>query len=249
MKLGLPQRRKGAESFKLNSLKNIIRIHFSQLPIVNCQLLLCILLFSSCQKKQEWQWSELKQLSQYEISDLKRINDSTIIGVGGERYFHGEYYYSNNNGVTWNQKEIIDKQLYGISFLNRDTLFACGLDGKLLQSTNAGIDWNIIQNFRWMPMRNLIFVNDSIIISCGGSGFSRGIFVRSSDGGANWKTDTLASEMRDLCNTDAQTVYCCGYGKILKSQDAGATWQQQNAETRQPGPRACRAVCIRTALA
>ena len=103
MKVGLPQRRKGAENFKLNSLKNIIRIYFCQLPTANCQLILYLSLFtfhlsliSSCLKKQEWQWSELKQLSQYEISDLKRINDSTIIGVGGDRYFKGEFYHGTH---------------------------------------------------------------------------------------------------------------------------------------------------------
>ncbi len=223
----LTQRRRGAERFlfvfKRNFKSGFWLLYFSLFTFF-------LSLFSACQKKQEWQWSELKQLSQYEISDLKRINDSTIIGVGGDRYFKGEFYFSNDNGVTWDSKAILDKQLYGISFLNRDSFFASGLDGKLLQSTNAGTDWNIIQNFTWMPIRNVNYLNDSTIIFCGGSGFSRGVLIRSTDGGADWKTDTLASEMRGMCNTDEQTIYCCGYGKILKSTDAGATWNQQNAD-------------------
>ncbi|MEI7802082.1 MAG: YCF48-related protein [Bacteroidota bacterium] len=228
MRFALPQRRKGAE-------KNLFEFIFSQCT-TSCGLLICLLstayclLISSCQKKQEWQWSELKQLSSYQISDLQRVNDSTINGVGGDRYFHGEFYFSNDNGATWNEKEIFDKQLYAVSFLNSDTFFSCGLDGKLLQSFNAGTDWNVIQNYTWLPMRNVIDVNDSVIISCGGTGFKRGVITTSFDNGASWQTDTLPSEMRGLCATDNQTVYSCGYGKILKSTDAGATWQQQNAD-------------------
>ncbi len=192
-------------------------------------LLFSLLLFFSCQKKKEWNWSEVKQLSQYEISDLKRVNDSTIIGVGGERYAHGEFYSSLDNGKTWNEKEIIEKQLYGISFLNKDTLIASGYDGKIVLSTNEGIDWNISQNFLWRLMRNVLWLNDSVIVSCGGSGFTGGIISRSTDKGLNWKNDTLTSEMRGLCATDDHTIFCSGYGKIIKSIDAGATWTQPKA--------------------
>ena len=171
----------------------------------------------------------MKQISQYEISDLKRVDDSTIIGVGGERYSHGEFYSSIDNGKTWNEREILDKELYGISFLNKDTLIASGHDGKLLFSSNAGVDWNITQNFLWRLMRNVLWVNDSVIVSCGGSGFTGGIISRSYDKGASWKNDTLNSEMRGLCATDDHTVFCCGYGKIIKSIDAGETWTQLNA--------------------
>lgn len=187
-------------------------------------------LFSSCQKKQEWNFTELKQLSQHEISDLQRVNDSTIIGAGGDRYNHGEFYVSTDNGNTWSEKEILDKQLYSISFLNADTMIACGYDGKLLQTNNAGTNWSITQNERWTAMRNILWLNDSTIISCGGGGFTGGVITTSKDGSATWKTDSLNSEMRGLCAADEQTLYCCGYGKIIKSTDAGTTWQQQKAE-------------------
>ncbi len=188
----------------------------------------CILI-SSCQKKKEWQWSELKQISDYEIADLKRVNDSTIIGVGGERYLHGEFYISLDNGKNWSKKEIIDKQLYGISFLTEDTFIVCGYDGKILQSTNSGDNWSVTQNFMWRLMRTVAWLNDSIIISCGGSGFTGGIISRSTDKGLSWKTDSLTSEMRALCQTNEPAIYCCGYGKIIKSKDEGATWTQQRA--------------------
>lgn len=232
MKYNLPQRRRGAEKFKFYLGRNsFFKFHKCKiLSVFNCLLLTAYcLLANSCQKKQEWNWSELKQLSQYEISELKRVDDSTIIGVGGERYAHGEFYYSSDNGKTWNEKEILNKQLYGISFLNKDTLIACGYDGKILQSTNAGVDWSITQNFLWRLMRNVLWLNDSVIVSCGGSGFTGGIISRSTDKGASWKNDTLTSEMRSLCATDEHTIFCCGYGKIIKSIDGGATWQQQKA--------------------
>ncbi len=232
MKYNLPQRRRGAEILKFYFGRNsFFKFHCCKiLPTAYCLLLTAYcLLIISCQKKQEWNWSEVKQLSQYEISDLKRVDDSTIIGVGGERYSHGEFYSSIDNGKTWNEKEILDKQLYGISFRNKDTLIASGYDGKILQSTNGGIDWNITQNFLWRLMRNVLWLNDSVIVSCGGSGFTGGIIARSTDKGLNWKNDTLNSEMRGLCSTDNQTIFCCGYGKIIKSTDAGATWIQQEA--------------------
>lgn len=188
-----------------------------------------LLLINSCQKKKEWEWSELNRISDYEISELKRVNDSTIAGVGGERYLHGEFYISKNNGKNWSKKEILDKQLFGISFLNSDTIIVCGYDGKILQTNNGGTDWNITQNYYWRLMRNILWINDSTIISCGGSGFTGGILSRSNNLGASWESDTLTTEMRGLCYSDAQTVYCSGYGKIIKSIDAGLTWEQQKA--------------------
>lgn len=123
------------KKFPAGILCQLSIIRFIKLPngthcfAVNC-LLILLLLFTSCQKKTEWQFSKLTQFSSYEISDLKRVNDSVIIGCGGERYAHGEFYFSHDNGISFSKEEIINKQLFGIDFVNADSFFRLWLRWK-----------------------------------------------------------------------------------------------------------------------
>ncbi|HAP01087.1 MAG TPA: hypothetical protein DCQ93_04090 [Bacteroidetes bacterium] len=223
------------KKFPAGILCQLSIIRFIKLPngthcfAVNC-LLILLLLFTSCQKKTEWQFKKISKLSSYEISDLKRVNDTFIIGCGGERYARGEFYFSHDNGISFSKEEIINKQLFGIDFVNADSFFACGYDGKILNSTLAGSDWNFYQHNYWRALKNILCVNDSTIISCGGGGFTSGIITRSHDGGATYFSDTFKAELRGLCVAGEQTIFCSGYGVIYRSDDAGENWQQQKAE-------------------
>ncbi|MEL6131894.1 MAG: YCF48-related protein [Bacteroidota bacterium] len=151
------------------------------------------------------------------------------LAVGGQRFDEDVILRTDDGGANWKRIRPVrelKKMIFDLHIENEQSIWGTAMDGKLLQSKNGGMTWDLIQQAYWLPMHSIFSVTDSILVAVGGVGYSVGQIVRSTDAGQNWTLlDTTDFELRDVFFTDQQTGYACGYGVILKSTDAGLTWE------------------------
>ena len=112
--------------------------------------------------------------------------------------------------------------LYDVCF-DGDTGFAVGLAGTVLTTTDAGLTW--------LPGTS---ITDKALlgVSCSGKapiavGQSGTIQIRSDSG--EWQAVSSGSDLRLLsvdANEQGLAVAVGGFGAVLRSSDAGATWEQ-----------------------
>ncbi|MCY7363402.1 MAG: hypothetical protein LH629_15245, partial [Ignavibacteria bacterium] len=105
---------------------------------------------------------------------------------------------------------------------------AVGFEGKLLHSNDCGVTWDFRQT-DYKAFRDIYFLKNEMIL-CGGSGFNHGIIYRLDMNENILQRDTFANELHALCFIDSLTGFCAGYGLILKTTDAGKTWNTTSAQ-------------------
>jgi photosystem II stability/assembly factor-like uncharacterized protein len=115
----------------------------------------------------------------------------------------------------------------GIDFINPDTGWACGGSGAIIKTTNGGDDWTISET----PINNLLLkihsYNGQVVIATGYDG----LILRSSDGGETFEqVPSGVGSGTDLWGVQVlnDTLgWVCGMNQtLLKTTDAGETWQQ-----------------------
>ncbi len=79
----------------------------------------------------------------------------------------------------------ITANLYDVEFINRYTGWACGRGGKILKTTNGGINWMNIPNPSYIGGGNLISIFPVDSLYCYVSG-GYNIILKTTNGGVNW---------------------------------------------------------------
>ncbi|MDP4173495.1 MAG: YCF48-related protein [Bacteroidota bacterium] len=105
-----------------------------------------------------------------------------------------------------------------------NNVFVCGLFGKIIKSTNGGLNWNKPD---WQTIRNFFavdFIDDNNGIVAGGNG---DIF-KTTNGGENWlrvyPSDAFLVE--DIKFISSKEIVAVGRSqKLIRSDDEGNTWK------------------------
>ena len=126
-----------------------------------------------------------------DLNSIFFVNDSIGYVCGGARYEKGDILKTTDGGFTWvdQSSEEMIKALYNITFLNADTGFSCGYDGKIFRTLDGGNHWQYIQASYWRPIRDLFILNSETVFACGGDGFKFGYRLQSADGGTSWNVE------------------------------------------------------------
>lgn len=189
--------------------------------------LLALSLFS-CKQIISPQWESFSSPENQRLQKVWFVNENEGVIVGGERFTQDLILTTNDGGQTWERRKpqtAMDKIVFDVEFQDELQGWACGLEGKLLNTVDGGENWVVRQLGIWQPIHAIEMPSDSVVMAVGGIGYSEGIIYRSSDRGKNWALlDTLPYEFRDIVFADANTGFICGYSLILKSTDAGRTW-------------------------
>jgi photosystem II stability/assembly factor-like uncharacterized protein len=172
-------------------------------------LCLFILLLFSCKKdKVEMMFTELESGIDRDLNSICFVNDTTGYVCGGDRYFKGDILCTINGGKTWQpQGTGLDKALYKIFFQNSDTGFTGGYDGKIYRTQNGGEEWTLYQSPLYIPVRDLVMIDDVTGYGCGGDGFQSGCLYKTIDGGNSWTYDTSDIEFRSILFVNDQTGF------------------------------------------
>jgi len=120
----------------------------------------------------------------------------------------------------------VTQDLYSIFFVDENTGWACGWNGKIVSTTNGGATWFQQTSGVVSQLSSIFFINSSNGW-CSGDG---GIILKSTNGGANWISQTSGTTMSlaSIYFVDTNTGWACGdQGKIYKTTNGGANWIAQ----------------------
>lgn len=151
-------------------------------------------------------------------------------------------FKTTDGGVTWS--EIGD--LYSIALfyaidpehgwlVQRDWFLESG--DKISRTSNGGSTWEILDNGRKPNLNSVFFTNGQKGWAVGGglnsSSQMDGVILHTTNGGNIWQTTTYGrSFLTDVTFKGTQSGWIVGdTGTILKTSDAGASWQPQISGT------------------
>ena len=116
----------------------------------------------------------------------------------------------------------------GIYFVNKDTGWAVGDLGAVIKTTDGGENWRVIQTNTVTPILKIRSYNGQIVIAGG----YNGLILRSTDGGESFSE--IASglgtgyDLWGLELVDDTLGWACGATGLIKTTDAGESWQIVN---------------------
>lgn len=189
--------------------------------IIGCALMI------SC-KKNKIQPADVVKIETGTAARLNRvqfINDSVCIAVGGERFLTAEMVSSYDGGNTWTKTSHPDagKGLYGMT-ASGNTVYACGVDGKLMTSKDAGKNWALHQMNYWRFFNSLAVVSGGGRIMVSTDGQNTGTVFRIDAGNNLIDTTFFKFGLNDIAMPTLTTGYLAAFGAVLKTTDGGATW-------------------------
>jgi len=157
-------------------------------------------------------------------------DDPSQPGVSGQ-IWHGSG--SSGGGAGWAQQtNPTANDLNAVAGLGASNVFAVGVSGTLLQTTNSGVNWNSLASGTTRTLVGVSGGGTNLFLVGGG-----GTVISSTNSGANWATTAFGTEsnLHAVWGTSSANVYAVGAGgTILKwngtglSQETSGTTQDLN---------------------
>jgi photosystem II stability/assembly factor-like uncharacterized protein len=220
----------------------------------------------------QWNMSDMY----YSGSEIQKTTDGGITWVdekffGGFSYFISDMYFNGdtgflliddifktvNGGKTWTilADTNIRPPASGVSglstfyFVNTNTGYAVGQNGKIIKTINGGASWVQLKalNIEYLTSVYFTDANTGYIagysnpIGVGVANVGLGIIAKTTNGGTTWSLDTIGNNLslNSFCFADANTGYIVGAkyngtstgGIIIKTVDGGTTWSTDTSVT------------------
>ncbi len=138
---------------------------------------------------------------------------------------------TTNGGIDWKCNSLgSNYTVHAIQFLDSLTGWAIlytytpKMTGYIIATNDGGVNWFYQYYIDWSTLHNIHFYNHNFGYAVG----SRGTFLRTVDGGLNWKYIDVGSEWIYgiyFINQNVGFVSQGHSGKILKTTDGGLSWQ------------------------
>jgi photosystem II stability/assembly factor-like uncharacterized protein len=135
---------------------------------------------------------------------------------------------SNSSFAQWVvQTSGITANLYDIEFINRYTGWTLGDGGKVLKTTNGGINWINIPNpsINGGGILSSIFPVDSLYCYVAGG---HDVILKTTNGGANWIEISNGNPNGGIYNgvhfLNRDTGWFCGSSRVLRTTNGGLTF-------------------------
>jgi hypothetical protein len=151
------------------------------------------------------------------VEDICYADESTLFLAGGDE----KIYKSTNSGLLWNEVYggMILKDFYGVEFLNADYGLVCGDSGKVLVTTDGGVNWNLntVSSLGLLNDIHIVDQQNSFVVG------SPELVYKTTTGGSSWLSDFSGGNVISLYKilfTENQVGLICGSeGKFLKNND------------------------------
>ncbi len=161
--------------------------------------------------------------------DLDLINQRnySIASASDQEFWVGNdlssITFTSDAGDTWLEKSGPDRKIMNdVFFFNRNFGFAVGTDGTFLRTTNGGATW---EDISFGETRSFLSIH-GLSTNDVWMGANQRIY-HSADMGDTWqeKNSILGANFIDILAVDANIVLACATsGIILRTQDAGISW-------------------------
>ncbi len=206
---------------KAPSLMNIKPfIYISLLIITICSWISC--------KKDNLKWAKTTTISLPTNANLYRMirtYDNTIIVCGGKRFESAELVISRDNGNTWQHILVAEagKAMMGLCQSEDSTIYAIGVDSKLLTSEDDGKTWKFTQLNIWNNCTGIAFPTPSKGYTITDIAQRNGAIYSITNKSSTSATKEFQFGLNDIFFNKNVGV-AIGYGAVLKTTDTGNTW-------------------------
>ena len=173
------------------------------------------------------QWN-LVEIFGSDISDMKFLNAVTgyVTACGGN------VYRTTNSGIEWNAYNTGTLYCFNsITFLNSLTgwiaAYAGGNVATIFKTLNGGVNWFFLSTVPGIENVYRIQFTDGQtgMIGGGRNNDFDGVFLRTTNGGANWVSSLLTAQViDDFIFVNAQTGWAISGGDVLRSTNGGLNW-------------------------
>ena len=161
-----------------------------------------------------------------QLNSMHIFSPAEIIAVGGKYDGAEKIVKSTDGGETWNDiyTDIPNKEiLITLAFFDQNTGIAAGYDGKMIRTTNKGMNWSEVNPQNYRMRSNSVYFNNSLngILSC-----EYGKIFKTSNGGLNWDSLSIPTTESILNGYNfGNRIYLIGFSSFYRSIDNGSTWQ------------------------
>jgi photosystem II stability/assembly factor-like uncharacterized protein len=202
--------------------------------LVWCCLVLSICLIACKKNKIQADVTDKSLSIEMRLNKIKFLGDKAFM-VGGERFTQAHIYSLENEGNAQDlalPSTASQKEIYGLDIRNDGHIIAVGYDGSVFTSKDSGMTWSFSQHGMWKEFQAVAIGSDDSALVVGGHGFREGIIAHiSNEGNGSIALSELRNfEMSDIEFASTNRVYISGYGAILRSNDAGSTWNFTHAK-------------------
>lgn len=183
--------------------------------------------FLSCQKERiELPWEEINLPTEQPLSDVHFMDRDTGFITAGSDWTKGEILATYDGGKNW---EIIIENDTRISALDSDiqgNIYAIGFTGRYFKKNNNDNDWSEKTFNIYRSYTGISIVDGSHILLVQGNNSNIGDIVKLNDIGTFVSRDSFSHHLEAISHVNENTAVACGYGLIIRSDDAGDTWQR-----------------------
>lgn len=141
----------------------------------------------------------------------------------------------NATSSQWVNQTVPIGTYYSINFFDTLTGVASGQIGKVLTTSDGGVNWLSRSTGTGKILYSSQFVSDQIGYCAGGIVITfqdAGIILKTTNAGLNWQSLTPGYSLYALYFTNINTGYVCGWkGTILKTTNGGINWNNLNSGT------------------
>ncbi|MEO8513771.1 MAG: T9SS type A sorting domain-containing protein [Ignavibacteria bacterium] len=165
------------------------------------------------------------------------INDMTFLNAatGYISACDGKVYRTTNSGITWGTFNTGSSSCFStITFLNSQTGWVSAqssyTSNTVYKTINGGVNWFLLGIIPGIERTFRIRFTDNQTGWAGGQKNSNydGIFLRTTNGGANWiVTLDAADEVDDFYFINSQTGWVVSGGRVYRSTNSGGNWSEQ----------------------
>lgn len=130
-------------------------------------------------------------------------------------------YATKDGGITWELKSVGFGGARSIQFVNKQTGWLVGNDGRLYKSTDLGQSWTNVATAAGVSLSSAYFQTETLGWS---QRYSGAQFAYTRDGGKTWTEMTLPNGVASMRMGEQAWVAVGAAGAVHVSTDSGATW-------------------------
>ena len=153
------------------------------------------------------------------IAALTFIDSQTGYGVTGDTTQIIKTIDGGDNWSVLNTGLTGEYYFWSIKFLNINTGYAIDYQGKIIKTTNGGINWTEQQSTTTNTLRSISIINENTAYICGNNGLT----IKTTNGGSNWSQQQSGTTNWLMSNyfTNENTGYIAGLGGVIRKTTNG----------------------------
>jgi photosystem II stability/assembly factor-like uncharacterized protein len=169
------------------------------------------------------------------MSDLSIIDSNKIHITGGGC----SDFTSSDGGASWSVNIGNKKDVRANYFINENTGYCVGENGKINKSTDGGLSWLEQDSETQEQLNSVNFLNENTGYTCG----HNGVIMKTTNSGIEWPVlnSNTNADLKSIYFIDENTGVVCGENAenssalILRTTDSGENWQKVYNETETGG--------------